>query len=150
MMANQTMATDPRTSQVVRFYETLSRQSLAELGTVYTNDARFIDPFNEVAGLEAIRAVFVHMFDGLDEPRFEILETITEGTQCFVSWNFHFRRHGRPGVWLIHGGSHLRFGADGRVALHRDHWDPAREIYERLPLLGMLLRWLRRSLSASR
>ena len=46
----------------------------------------------------------------------------------------------------IHGSSHLRFAHDGRVAYHRDYWDAAEELYETLPLLGSLLRWIKRRL----
>ena len=44
----------------------------------------------------------------------------------------------------MRGGSHLRFDAQGRIALHRDYWDAAEELYEKLPVLGALMRWLKR------
>jgi hypothetical protein len=44
----------------------------------------------------------------------------------------------------IRGGTHLHFDAAGRVVLHRDYWDAAEELYEKLPLLGTLMRWLKR------
>ena len=49
---------------------------------------------------------------------------------------------------IIQGASRLQFAADGRVASHRDYWDSGRELYEHLPLLGVLLRALRRRLGA--
>ncbi len=45
----------------------------------------------------------------------------------------------------IRGASHLRFAGDGRIAMHRDYWDAAEELYEKLPLLGALMRWLKRA-----
>lgn len=142
------ITTDPRTAKVVAFYETLTLGSLVQLPEVYADDARFVDPFNDVAGHARIARVFEHMFATLDQPRFEVIQTATEGDQCFLLWNFHFRRKGRSDAWVVHGTSHLRFAADGRVAWHRDHWDPARALYEGLPVLGAVLRWLRRRLSA--
>ena len=44
----------------------------------------------------------------------------------------------------IHGASHLRFGADGRVLMHRDYGDTAGESYENLPVISLLMRWLKR------
>jgi hypothetical protein len=32
----------------------------------------------------------------------------------------------------------------GRITLHRDYWDAAEELYEKLPLIGGLMRWLKR------
>jgi hypothetical protein len=45
---------------------------------------------------------------------------------------------------VILGGSHLVFDTTGRVTLHRDYWDAAEELYEKLPVVGSLMRWLRR------
>ncbi len=139
---------DPRAARVVGFYEALTLQSLARLDTVYAEGARFIDPFNDVSGQTAIRRVFEHMFQVLDAPRFQVLLAVIEGDNCFLLWNFRFHRKGRKQGSLIHGSTHVRFAADGRIALHRDYWDPAREVYETVPLLGSLMRWLRRKLAA--
>jgi steroid Delta-isomerase len=141
-------STHPHTAHVVAFYEALTPELLPRLGSVYTDDARFIDPFNDVSGVAAIRRVFEHMFETLDAPRFQVVLTVTEGYQCFLLWNFRFRRKGGSTTSLIHGSTHVRFAADGRIAWHRDYWDPARELYESVPLLGALMRWLRRRLSA--
>ena len=45
----------------------------------------------------------------------------------------------------IHGGTLVHFDAQGRVTLHRDYWDTAEELYEKLPVLGRLMRWLRQA-----
>ena len=38
----------------------------------------------------------------------------------------------------------------GKVVYHRDYWDTAEELYAKLPLLGGLMRFLRRRLQAPR
>lgn len=139
---------DARAAAVAAYFQALAPGTLAQLGSVYADDARFIDPFNDVTGLPGIRAVFEHMFATLDAPRFEVIESVTEGDQCVLTWNFAFRAKGQGKVRVIHGASHLRFAADGRIARHRDYWDPAREVYEGVPVLGTVMRWLRRRLSA--
>ena len=65
-------------------------------------------------------------------------------------WEFHFgvRLWGRRRAQVIHGASHLKFAADGKVLLHRDYWDTGEEIYMKLPVLGLLMRTLRRWLAA--
>ena len=141
---------DPRTQRLLQFYAGLTPGSLAQIGQVYADQARFIDPFNEVQGLPAIRQVFEHMFNTLQAPRFEVLHAFTEGHTCLLLWHFHFRRQGHSADSVLKGMSHLRYGPDGRVLLHHDHWDPARQLYEPVPVLGALLRWLRRRLSATR
>jgi steroid Delta-isomerase len=36
----------------------------------------------------------------------------------------------------------------GLVTYHRDYWDAAEELYETLPLLGQLLRFIKKKLKA--
>ncbi len=44
----------------------------------------------------------------------------------------------------VRGASLLVLDGPGLVTLHRDYWDAAEELYEKLPVVGALMRWLRR------
>jgi steroid Delta-isomerase len=135
---------DARVQRVVQFYEQLREADLPRLAELYAPDARFKDPFNEVRGLEPIRAIFGHMFRALQGPRFVVHDVVTQRDDCFLTWDFHFAPRRGAAVMCIRGATHLRFGADGLITEHRDYWDAAEELYEKLPLLGTLMRWLKR------
>lgn len=47
-----TSGTPAGLARVIDFFETLSPASIARLGAIYTDDAYFKDPFNEVRGLK--------------------------------------------------------------------------------------------------
>jgi ketosteroid isomerase-like protein len=138
------MKSDPRVIRVQQFFVTLTPASVLQVRELYAADAYFKDPFNEVRGVEPIERLFAHMFDQVDAPRFTMNDTLVDGDQAFLTWVFHYRWRGSPAEMAIRGGSHLRFDAQGRVAFHRDYWDAAEELYEKLPLLGTLMRWLKR------
>ena len=140
---------DPAVARLVALFETMTRADVTRLGAYYAEDASFKDPFHEVRGLAAIERVYAHMFDALDAPRFVVRETVAEGRHCVLVWDFlfAFRRHVR-GPQCVRGASHLVLGADGRIAVHRDYWDAAEELYAKLPLLGALMRALRRRAAA--
>jgi steroid delta-isomerase len=137
---------DVRVVRVVAYFEQLQRADLAALDRLYAPQARFKDPFNDVTGLPAIRAVFEHMFATVDAPRFEVRDSLADGERALLTWDFLFRRRGT--AHCIHGASVLHFDRDGLIVLHRDYWDAAQELYEKLPLIGALMRWLRRRLRA--
>jgi steroid Delta-isomerase len=141
-----TRHTDPRVTRVVEFFELLTPADVARIGELYREDARFKDPFNEVQGILAIEHVFAHMFVALHEPRFVVRDIVADGDQCFLTWDFLFRfkRFSPTAEQCVRGGSHIVFGGDGRIALHRDYWDAAEELYEKLPAVGALMRWLKR------
>ncbi|MCY7315198.1 MAG: nuclear transport factor 2 family protein [Rubrivivax sp.] len=129
---------------IVRRFEGLSPQDLVRLEEIYTADARFKDPFHAVQGVPAIARVYARMFATLQAPRFVVRDRVVADGQCFLTWDFSFRLQ-RLGAaeQRIHGGSHLRLAADGRISEHRDYWDAAEELYEKLPLVGALMRWLK-------
>ena len=131
---------------LVDYFEKLTPADLSRLGEFYATDAWFKDPFNEVRGLPAITGIFEHMFKKLDRPQFVVHEQLAQGDQAFLVWDLEF---GFPGQQVasrqrIQGASHLRFDTSGRVSRHRDYWDAAEELYEKLPVLGSAMRWLKR------
>ena len=130
----------------VDFYQTLTPASLPRIRDVYAEDAWFKDPFNDVHGTDEIERIFAHMFDALTSPRFVIRDTVVEGDTAFLTWDFTFHmKEWKPLVEQhIHGASHVRFDVEGRANYHRDYWDAAEELYEKLPVIGWVMRGLRR------
>ncbi len=146
---NLSLATDlpvQSLGRLVVFFETLTQTSVADLPLIYAPDARFKDPFNDVKGCAAISAIFSHMFVALEAPRFVVIERIIQGGQCFLTWEFRFRfkNYKQTTEQVILGASHIVFNEQGLVSLHRDYWDAAEELYEKLPIVGSVMRWLKR------
>ena len=136
---------DPRFARLVELFETLAAADAARLGEHYAAEVRFKDPFNEVTGLAAVQRIFGHMFETLNAPRFIVHEVVAQGDRAFLTWDFVFRfKRGDTRLQTVRGVSHLVLDAQGRIVLHRDYWDAAEELYEKLPLLGALMRWLKR------
>ncbi len=139
-------AIDPAIARVVAFFEGLQPADLGRLHTLYAPGACFKDPFNAVAGVPAIRGIFEHMFAALRSPRFVVTQVVAQGGHCFLTWEFRFafQRHAPDTEHCILGASHLVFDGQGLITLHRDYWDAAEELYEKLPVIGALMRWLKR------
>jgi len=130
--------------RVIDFFQSISANSARTLSQIYTDDVWFKDPFNEVQGLEQVSHIFTHMFEQVDAPRFVVTHSVLQDDQAFLTWDFLFRmRRFSDDEQCIRGASHVRFASDGRVAYHRDYWDAAEELYEKLPVVGSLMRWLK-------
>ncbi len=136
---------DASLARLVAFFETIAPDTVNRLDAVYTDDVYFKDPFNEVRGLVQVSRIFAHMFTQVDGPRFVITGSVLQGEQAFLTWDFLFRmRRFSDEVQCIRGATHLKFATDGRANFHRDYWDAAEELYEKLPLLGSMMRGLKR------
>lgn len=135
----------PRVERIAQVFSALTPDRLDTLAQIYHPAARFEDPFQTVRGLPAIEAVFAHMYQRLGEPRFEVRRCLEHGSDCVLLWDFVFRLQGpRSPLHRLAGASHLVLDDDGLIVDHVDHWDPARGLYEHLPVLGPLMRWVRR------
>lgn len=132
--------------RIVSLFESFAPADVARLGIYYCDDAYFKDPFNEVRGLVPIQRVYGHMFETLDQPRFVIVQQMAQGNECWLVWEFQFRFRSmlRGRAQVVRGATHLLLGADGKILSHRDYWDAAEELYEKLPVIGALMRWLKK------
>jgi hypothetical protein len=131
----------------VAFFESLSPAALDRLAEVATPNIHFVDPFNDVIGLEPLRRILRGMYADTQDPRFAVTHRAFDGDVCFLRWVFTARVPALRGDWRIEGMTELRFAEDGRVREHIDHWDAARQFHERLPVLGWVLRRVRRRLA---
>ncbi len=132
------------TSPVQRYadyLQSLTPSGLDALDDAVTDDVRFIDPFNDVTGRGAMRQVLADMYEALGDVRFEVEHAYGDADGGMLHWQFISTFRGKP--WRFHGSSVVRFAEDGRVCYHRDDWDAGGNFYERLPVLGWVLRKIR-------
>jgi len=140
-------------SKITAWFESLTPETLASIDEVYASQAHFKDPFNDVLGIDLIKVIYAHMFENLTNPRFEITRVIEQQVaqhphhahEAFVAWQFKFEWRGR--VFDIPGGTRFVINDQGLVIDHVDYWDVA-ELYEKLPVIGTLLRPLRKRMAA--
>ena len=141
---------DPRDAarQAAVFFEHLTAATVGDLGAIYAVERRSATRSTTSAACPAIQRVYAAMFEHLIEPRFTVAETIADERGAFLVWDLTYRiRKLQPTrVRTIHGTSHLRFDASGRIAYHRDYWDAAAELYATLPVIGPVMRYLQRKL----
>ena len=131
------------------YFERLSPDNLDELDTHYAERAWFKDPFHEVTGVVAIRAILRHTFAKLPGARFRVTQRFPGAEQqAVILWEMDFVMPITRRPTTISGATHLVFDADGKVTRHRDYWDAAEELYARLPLLKWLMRGLARQAAA--
>lgn len=133
-------------ARYVELFENLTPERLDELASLLTEAVHFRDPFNDVRGIAAMRAVMADMFERTEAPRFRVLHWCVDECQGYIRWHFSARVP-LLGDWDVEGLSRLLFAPDGRIIEHLDYWDSG-PLYERVPLFGRLIRLIRRRMSA--
>lgn len=128
----------------IAFLERVTPDTVDALYDHVHPDVRFKDPFNDVRGAAAMHAVLADMFAHVDDLVFKVHETATTGRTTFIAWTLSGTLSNRP--WSVDGTSRLVVDDNGKLLEHIDYWDAASGLYERIPVIGWLLRRLRRRL----
>lgn len=136
--------------KLTHFFETLhSGTSMDSFRSIYDDKVLFKDPFNSVEDIDSVYEIFVHMFQNLDNPRFVITEYIDKENIIYVKWDFNFAFKGQKDENSFEGVSRLVVNKQGKVISHIDYWDAAEHMYEKMPLVGSLLRFIKRKIAVS-
>lgn len=134
----------------IRFYTTLSASTVDDLYELAMPDVHFRDPFNDVRSVELMIAIFKDLFAVAEEPRFVIRDSLGAAPHAMLRWDFTFRPRSKmirtQELWRIEGMSDVRWNGTGRLIEHIDFWDSGSAFYEHIPLLGSLVRGVRRRL----
>lgn len=127
-----------------QFFSPFSREKLPGIAAVYADTVVFRDPVQQLHGLDALRENFQDLTRHLDYCQFDYLdETIGDGV-AFITWDMVFRhRYLAGGKQLrVRGISHAKF--HDYVYYHEDFYDMGAMLYDNVPVLGGMTRWLKR------
>jgi hypothetical protein len=148
--------TPPGLQRYVEFMTGLTPARLAELPAIVTDDMHFRDPFNDVVGRAHFGRCLEDMLHQLADLEIDVTHTAPltprRGADAQARHALWWRFSGRlvrfgGRHWEVTGMAVVTLAADGRVAEHLDYWDAAGGLYEELPLIGALMRWIRRRLA---
>jgi len=128
-------------------FKDLKKADWSQLGNFYADNILFRDPVHELHGLVTLEDYFNTMCADLIVCRFEFLDQVADDNSAYLKWIMHFR-HPRLGNEIIdvRGVSHLRW--TDKIEFHEDSYDMGAMLYERLPVLGNVTRWLRLRLAS--
>jgi len=131
------------------FYEKLTAQSTKEEYKLFFDEnSEFEDPFQKVKGLSPIHNIFVSMYKKLYKPRFVVEEVVCCDKVAYLRWEFYYALSPSSKEESFTGISRVTFTSNAKVMSHIDYWDAAKNVYEKIPLLGSVLRLIKSKIHA--
>lgn len=135
--------------QYGKFFERLSKDDSQKVyEQFFDQNSLFEDPFQKVVGIEKIYKVFQHMYTSLHDPKFVVVEIIEKENVAYIAWDFFYARRPDAQQESFRGVSRIEFSEDIKVICHRDYWDAASNVYEKVPILGVVLHFIKRKIHA--
>lgn len=125
-------------------FNQLDKGNLDRLPDVYSEDIRFADPLGSAEGIDALTHYFAGAYENVISCRFVFDDSVVQGRLASIPWVMHLRhkriRGGRE--IQVAGISHLEV-EQGKVCYHRDYFDAGQLLYENLPVVGGVIRWVK-------
>ena len=124
-------------------FSQLTPDNLSGIADLLSDEIVFSDPFNLTCGRDKFIRIFQHMFDVVENPKFEILDVSISSRAGYIKW----RLTGKVKKWKqipidITGMSEVINDESGRITAHYDHWDSASQLLVFIPVLGLPTDWL--------
>ncbi len=116
------------------------RELAAEAARVYAADAYFNDQVRVLRGGAAIGPYLARTAAMLSSWSIEMDEPVVDGGDIYLRWVMRYQTDPAGAETVAPGISHLRFGRDGKVLVQYDYWDATSGIFERIPVLGGVIR----------
>ena len=131
----------------VTFYKDLTLQSVEKLEEVYHKNIRFDDPVGSHSGLDSVKVYFDNLLVNTISCRFDIDHIMEKDSEAVVVWTMYYRhpklKNGQE-LW-VDGTSHLKL-LDDKVIYQRDYYDIGAMLYEHIPVIGRVIKWLKNGL----
>jgi limonene-1,2-epoxide hydrolase len=131
----------------IEIYSQLSKDNLAELENLYHQDVVFEDPAHRMNGWKELHSYFENLYSTINSCEFVVHSWLADDSQAFVQWTMTFSHPDLKKGQLrqVEGCSRLEFKKD-QVIYHRDYFDMGEMIYEGVPLLGNVIRYIKKRL----
>ena len=120
----------------LNLFSNLNKENIKKLDDLVVKDIGFIDPFNNIKGLDNFKNIFYHMFDTVEKPKFDIVDYAQNKDHIFLKWKMTF--YAFKASQTIEGMSDITLNKEGKVISHLDYWDSLNGIFIKLPYLGFL------------
>lgn len=124
------------------------KQLSQRLRDLYAEELFFNDTLHSIHDRAALVDYLQRTSERLDDMTLTILDSSRQGADLYLRWMMttDFRVGFRDIEAETAGMTHLRFNEQGEVILHQDFWDSRQGVFEHIPVVGGVLRWIRNGL----
>ena len=144
------MMASPPIDIFLETFQQVDGDNLNLLKRIYAPTISFIDPIHAVAGIEKLMDYYAQLYLNAISLDFSFNNKMHAGNAAYVQWSLllaHAKlNHGK--TIALAGTSYLQFDQDDLVVLHRDYFDLGAMLYEHIPVLGSLVKSIKRRLGS--
>lgn len=116
------------------------------LNEIYSDEITFRDPVHEINGIKNLQTYFDKLNNNLMEGSFQFNDESLVDNKAYLSWEMNVKLK-RPKKSISASGiTVLTF--DDKITHQRDYFDAGQMFYEHVPLLGSIIRSIKKKIVA--
>lgn len=127
-----------------KYFEELDLENSSVLDEIYDKQIYFQDPMHEIQGIIDLKKYFQKLNDKLKEGSFQFMEESIIDNKAYLSWELKLTLKKRYKSITASGISVLSF--EDKITHQRDYFDAAQLFYEPIPILGGLIRLIKKKI----
>ena len=139
---------DELTKKTIHFFNALRADNTEILDDFYAKNIKFFDPVGKVESLPEMKAYYKNMYKGVESSRFDFKNIANSSAIYFFSWDMYLKtpKLNAGEEFVVTGVSEIHFDEDGLAVFHRDYFDLGEMVYERIPVVGWLVKKIKKRL----
>lgn len=127
------------------YFSELKINRNADLNEIYHDDVIFIDPIHKITGLENLKSYFKNLNDNLIEGSFLFVNESEIGDTVYLEWEMNIKLK-RPKKAIKASGISV-LTIDKKIIKQRDFFDAGELFYENIPVLGGIIRLIKKKIA---
>lgn len=131
--------------QFKNYFTQLKSKNEVILDQIYSDEVVFTDPIHTINGLENLKSYFEKLNQNLIEGSFKFTDESIIKNKVYLHWEMDLQLKKPKKRITAMGISVLTL--DHKIIMHRDYFDAGEVFYENIPLLGGIIKFLKKKIA---
>lgn len=135
--------------RIISTYAQLNRETVHSslLADLYADDIVFCDPLHRIEGIEALQQYFGGLYKNVEHIQFDFTDTTANNGSGYLEWVMTFKHPKINGGKAIKVPGVTRIKYDDKVTFHQDYFDSTHMIFDHIPVVGNIIKYLKNRLN---
>lgn len=140
---------DENAQRIIKYFNEFSPDKMEILDLFYDSNIEFLDPAVKLKGLPDLKEYYLAVYKNVKTIDFKFHEILKDGETYCATYTLSLLVKGLNGgkKYSVEGMSVLKFNKKNLLSYHRDYIDLGAMVYEKLPVIGTMIRLMKKQLA---
>ena len=124
----------------VKLFKSLNLENLNKFDDLLDENIYFEDPFNKIYGIENFKRIFFNTLNKLDNVEFKVLDIFSKNNIYILKWEMIYFAFNKNNSIL--GLSEVSISENNKIVSHVDYCDSYNNFYTKIPIYGLIFRFV--------